>query len=149
MHGSIGTASQRVAAIIQRRNDTRGTWPGWVDTKNSNRCRGGLNSSSLRCFTERTRRTSSHAWGLAVLAALTGEFGSIQVQEGYDVSTREIILDFNSGGRDFTVRVSREYDEDYASGQVQEVRQLGSVLRASKDGRVRVKRTGLSRYDPT
>lgn len=81
----------------------------------------------------------------AVKAALAREFGAINVDEGYDVNTREVLLDFSADGRDFRVRVSSEYDKDYASGQLRvDLRRLGTLLRASKDGRARVMRTGIS-----
>ena len=86
----------------------------------------------------------------AVKAQLAREFGLTEISEGYDVTTRESIFDFHCEGRDFTVRVSREYDEDCASGQVHvDLRQLGSFLHASKDGRVRVMRSGISFFEVT
>ena len=54
----------------------------------------------------------------AVKAALLQEFGSIKIDEGYDSNTQEVLLYFQADGLDFKVRVSREYDTDYASGQI-------------------------------
>lgn len=54
----------------------------------------------------------------AVKAALLQEFGSIKIDEGYDSNTQEVLLYFQADGLDFKVRVSREYDNDYASGQI-------------------------------
>lgn len=80
----------------------------------------------------------------AVKAQLVREFGAISIGEGYDASTQEALLDFVSDGLDYKVRVSREYDDDYASGQLRvELGTLGTILRGSSSGRARVIRTGI------
>jgi hypothetical protein len=81
----------------------------------------------------------------AVKAALVRDFGAIKIDERYDSSTQEVLLDFRADKElDFRVRVSREYDEDYASGQVKvDLRRLGEILRASHSGRVQITRVGI------
>ena len=80
----------------------------------------------------------------AVKAELVREFGAINIEEGFDVNTQEALLDFKADGLDYRVRVSREYDDDYASGQLRvDLRGLGATLRASNNGRARVMRTGV------
>ena len=81
----------------------------------------------------------------AVKFALAREFGALIVDEGYDANTQEVLLDFTVNGRDFRVRVSREYDNDYASGQLRvDLRGLGALLLASKDSKARVTCAGIS-----
>jgi len=69
---------------------------------------------------------------------------TLKIDEGYDVNTQEVLLDFEADSRDFRVRVSREYDSDYSSGQIKvDLHGLAALLRASKDGRARVMRSGI------
>jgi hypothetical protein len=81
----------------------------------------------------------------AVKRELMREFGVIQIQEGRDKSTHEVLLTFVADkGLTYKVRVSREYDDDYASGQIKlDIRGLGKTLRSSTSGLVRVTRTGI------
>jgi hypothetical protein len=81
----------------------------------------------------------------AVKAEVMREFGAIQIEEGFDVNTQEVLLDFEADkGLTYRVRVSREYDDDYASGQIKlDIRGLGATLRSSTSGRARVTRSGI------
>ena len=80
----------------------------------------------------------------AVKAALVAEFGAINIEVDEDITTREILLYFSAEGRQFLVRVSRDYDEAFASGQVKaDLGHLGAMLRKSKDGTAVVKTDGI------
>jgi hypothetical protein len=71
------------------------------------------------------------------------EFGAIRIHQGYDVNTRDILIDFQSDRSGFRVRVSPEYDSDYASRLMTvDLQVLGALLRTSKNGRARVTRSG-------
>ena len=81
----------------------------------------------------------------AVRDALVRAFGSVRIDEGYDPSTMETVFDFIAEDRYFTVRVSREFDADYAPGQLWvDLAQLGRFLRASTHGKATVRRSGIS-----
>jgi hypothetical protein len=86
------------------------------------------------------------AEGVSVVkAAIVREFGAVSIREGHDSNTDSILLAFRADGRDFRVRVSREYDDDFASGQVKvDLKRLGATLRASKDGVASVTRAGIT-----
>lgn len=63
----------------------------------------------------------------------------LSIDHGFDTDTNEIRLDFTAGGRDFSVRIAHDYESEYASGPTQvNLKRLGVVLRASRDGVVRV-----------
>ena len=77
--------------------------------------------------------------------AIARDFGSVRIDEGENFDTKGTILRFTSEDRAFVVEVSYEFDADCASGQVRiNLHQLGEVLRASKDGRADVTRSGIS-----
>jgi hypothetical protein len=81
----------------------------------------------------------------AVKAELTSEFEISRCADHYDPETMSTVIGFQAEGRHFVVRVSEEFDEDYASGQVNvDLSTLGPLLRASKDGKARVTRSGIS-----
>ncbi len=81
----------------------------------------------------------------AVKAALVREFGAIAILEAYDLNTEDLLLDFEACGLGFRVWVSREYDDDFATGQIEVgLKELGALLRASKNGRARVTRAGIA-----
>jgi hypothetical protein len=81
----------------------------------------------------------------AVKDEIMSDFGSLDVVEGYDSNTMSTTLGFAAEGRHFVVRVSEEFDQDYGSRQVKvDLKQLGQVLRASKDGKATVRRSGIS-----
>jgi hypothetical protein len=76
--------------------------------------------------------------------ALKREFGAIRIHQGYDVNTRDILIDFQTNRSGFRVRVSPEYDSDYASRLMTvDLQVLGALLRTSKNGRARVTRSGI------
>jgi hypothetical protein len=80
----------------------------------------------------------------AVKAQLLRDFGAVKINEGFDVDMRDVLFDFDVEGLDYRVRVSHEYDSDYASGQLRvDLTGLGAILRGSNSGRVRVIRTGI------
>lgn len=74
----------------------------------------------------------------AVKAALIRDFGTIKIDEGFDSERQEVILRFREdGGLDYRVRVSKEFDEDYASGRSRiDLHGIGAVLRSSHGGRL-------------
>ena len=81
----------------------------------------------------------------AVKAQLVRDFGAINIDEGFDVNTQEVLLDFEADkGLPYRVRVSREYDNDYASGQLRvDLTGLRALLRTSNNGKVRIMRNGM------
>jgi hypothetical protein len=81
----------------------------------------------------------------AVRAQLVRDFGAIEIYEGYDANTQDTVLDFEADkGLPYKVRVSREYDDDYASGQLNvPLNRLGATLRASASGKVRILTNGI------
>lgn len=80
-----------------------------------------------------------------VKQAIAREFGPVKIDEGHDFDTKGAVLHFSSEGRTFAVEVTNEFDADYASGQVRvDLGDLGRVLRASKDGRAVVMRSGIT-----
>jgi hypothetical protein len=65
----------------------------------------------------------------------------IDVHDGSSLGT---VLKFSAEGRDFSVDVEWEFDEDYPNTQVRvDLKRLGPVLRASKTGKARVSRIGV------
>jgi hypothetical protein len=79
----------------------------------------------------------------AVKDALRRAFGSVPIKERLN-SDLDTVFDFSAKDRDFTVRVTREFDKDYASGQIRiDFAQLGPFLLASKDGKATVS-SGIS-----
>jgi len=80
----------------------------------------------------------------AVKAALIRDFGKIEIQQDHDIDTQDSILNFEVDLLPYQVRVTHEYDNEYASGQLNvDLSQLGSILRASNSGKVRVFRGGI------
>jgi hypothetical protein len=80
----------------------------------------------------------------AVKSEISIEFGSTVV-EHFDVDSMSTDLGFVAEGRNFAVRVSKEFDDDYPSGQLNiDLKLLGSILRASKNGKATVRTTGIS-----
>ena len=81
----------------------------------------------------------------AVKAQLVRDFGAIRIHEGFDTNTHDTLLDFEADkGLPYRVRVSREYDDDYASGQLNvPLDGLGATLRASTSGKVRILTNGI------
>lgn len=80
----------------------------------------------------------------AVKDAIMKQFALEHLTEGYDPDTLSSVIGFNAEGRDFSVRVSQEFDDDYASGQLTvDLSQLRKVLRAAKDGKAVVRRDAI------
>ncbi|MBS1852314.1 MAG: hypothetical protein JST79_15515 [Acidobacteria bacterium] len=81
----------------------------------------------------------------AVKAQLIRDFGAIEIHEYHDANTLDTVLDFDADkGLPYKVRVTREYDDDYASGQLNiPLDGLGATLRASASGKVRILRNGI------
>ena len=80
----------------------------------------------------------------AVKAALRRDFGKIEIHQDFDIRRREFILSFGANLLLYQVRVSADFDDDYASGQVNiELSRLGPILQASQSGKVRVFSTGI------
>ena len=81
----------------------------------------------------------------AVRAQLGRDFGAVEIHEGHDGNTQDTLLDFEANkGLPYRVRVSREYDDDYASGQLNvPLDGLGATLRASASGKVRIFTRGI------
>ncbi|MGB7436600.1 MAG: hypothetical protein WBR26_17115 [Candidatus Acidiferrum sp.] len=76
--------------------------------------------------------------------AIMEQFAVEDMVEGYDPEALCSAIGFNAEGRHFSVRVSQEFDDDYASGQVTvHLSELGEVLRRSKDGKAVVRRDGI------
>lgn len=81
----------------------------------------------------------------AVKCEIICEFRTTNIHEGYDTELTSTILGFVAEGRNFVVRVSDEFDEDFESGQITvDLGELGARLRASQVGKVIVKRGGIS-----
>jgi hypothetical protein len=80
----------------------------------------------------------------AVKAALERDFRGIKIHQNHDIDTGDCVLSFEADFLPYQVRVTREYDSDYASGQVNvDLSQLAAMLRASNSGKARVFRGGI------
>jgi hypothetical protein len=80
----------------------------------------------------------------AVKAALVRDFGPIEINEGFDSSSRDTLFSFEFDCLPYKVRVSEEYDTGYASGRSGvDLSTLGSSLKASSSGIAHVMRTGI------
>lgn len=80
----------------------------------------------------------------AVKAEITSVFKPTETQDGYDSILGEAVLYFAAEGRHFSVSVSKEFDGDYPNLQHNVgLNRLGQILRASKTGKVAVRRTGI------
>jgi hypothetical protein len=74
----------------------------------------------------------------AVEAVIDREFGPVNISKRIDPEIFSVVLSFKAEGRTFTVRVSDEFDEDFASGTTAGVDEPGSRLRTSASGNVAV-----------
>jgi len=81
---------------------------------------------------------------LAVKQKLTSGFGYIEFREMHDRNADSTLLAFESEGEFYSVRVSREFDDDFLSGTTASLWNLVTVLRASPAKKVIVKATGIS-----
>jgi hypothetical protein len=80
----------------------------------------------------------------AAKGAIMKAFAVDYLVEGYDPDALCSVIQFNAEGRHFAVRVSQEFDDDYASGHFAvNLSKLGEVLRSSKDGTAVVRRDGI------
>jgi hypothetical protein len=80
----------------------------------------------------------------AVRADLGREFRVTEFIEEPDLDLGATILRFAASGRHFAVRVSNNFNDDYASGQCRtDLRTLAPFLRASKDGTALVTSKGI------
>ncbi|MGH9488330.1 MAG: hypothetical protein ACRD04_12180 [Terriglobales bacterium] len=80
----------------------------------------------------------------AVWGVVEEAFYPTEVSERWDSEIDATVLSFSVEGRHFAVRVSREFDTDWASGQVEvNLAELPDRLRNSKDGRALVRRSGI------
>jgi hypothetical protein len=81
----------------------------------------------------------------AVRNEIAGQFDlSSDINERYDVDSMSTALSFKAEDRLFVVFISTEFDEDYPSGLLTDLAQLGDILRASKTGRATVRNSGIS-----
>jgi hypothetical protein len=80
----------------------------------------------------------------AVKSEIMYQFDAIFLAEHFDVDSTSTDIGFSAEGRNFVVRVSTEFDQDYEAGLHVDLEQLGLILRASKDGKVTVRTSGIS-----
>jgi len=80
----------------------------------------------------------------AVKQKLASDFGPIEFREMYDVNADSTLLAFDADGQSHSVRVSREFDDDFLSGTTASLWNLVTVLKASLVKKVIVKTTGVS-----
>jgi hypothetical protein len=80
----------------------------------------------------------------AVKEKLTSEFGPTEFRERDDVNADSTLLAFESEGQIYSVRVSREFDDDFLSGTTASLWNLVTVLKQSPDKKVIVATTGIS-----
>lgn len=80
----------------------------------------------------------------AVKHTILEQFAVEHMVEDYDSDAVCSVIEFDEGSRHFSVRVSQEFDDEYAFGQFKvNLSQLGEVLRRSKDGKAVVRRDGV------
>lgn len=80
----------------------------------------------------------------AVRAELAKEFRVSEFTESPDIDIDATILRFDAEGRHFTVRVSNNFNDDYASGQIRiRLNNLAPFLRESSTGRAFVTSKGI------
>ena len=80
----------------------------------------------------------------AVKQKLASDFGPIEFRERYDVNAYSTLLTFESEGQIYSVRVSREFDDDFLSGTTASLWNLVTVLKQSPGKKVIVTTTGIS-----
>lgn len=81
----------------------------------------------------------------AVKAELAKEFRVTDFPEDYNIDMGTTILRFESGGKHYTVEVSNNFRDDYASGQIRlDLKQIVPPLRASANGRIFVSSSGIA-----
>lgn len=80
----------------------------------------------------------------AIRIEIARAFGEVNPVEHQDPNTFDTVLGFAADGRRFVVRVSTEFDQDFASGQLTvDLTQLRAILFRSPNGTVAVRTTGI------
>ena len=67
----------------------------------------------------------------AVKQKLSSEFGRVDFREAFDRNADSTTLAFDAEGQIYSVRVSREFDDDFLSGTTVSLRDLIHVLKRS------------------
>jgi hypothetical protein len=80
----------------------------------------------------------------AVKQKLVSGFGPSEFREMYDTNTASTVLAFAFDGLQYSVRISREFDDDFHSGSTTSLWDLVTVLKASPSRNVVVKTDGIS-----
>lgn len=80
----------------------------------------------------------------AVKQRLGAGFGGAEIRGKYDINTDSTVLLFEWQNSTYRVRVSREFDDDYASGTTAGLSDLVEQLRTSPEHIASVKTTGIS-----
>jgi hypothetical protein len=85
------------------------------------------------------------AEGLEVVKqSILQQFAVEHLLESYDSHALCSVIEFDEGSRHFSLRVSQEFDDDYAAPEFNvNLSQLGDVLRNSKNGKAVVRRDGI------
>ena len=101
--------------------------------------------ASCEALSGATAKISGMGAGVqAVKQKLSSGFGPIEFCEVYDVNADSTSIVFESDGQSYSVRVSREFDDDFLSGTTASLWNLVTVLKASLGKKVIVKTTGVS-----
>jgi hypothetical protein len=72
---------------------------------------------------------------LAVKQKLESAFGAVDFREMFDRNSDSTVLTFNYRGQIYSVRVSREFDDDFLSGTTISLRDLVRELVAQQAGK--------------
>jgi hypothetical protein len=80
----------------------------------------------------------------AVKERLVAGFRGVEIRGKYDVNTDSTVLLFEWQNATYWVRVSREFDDDYASGTTAGLSDLVEQLRTSPENIASVKTTGIA-----
>jgi hypothetical protein len=80
----------------------------------------------------------------AVKQKLVSGFGPSEFREMFDTNTASTVLAFESDGLQFSVRISREFDDDFHSGTTTSLWDLVTVLKASPSRNAVVQTDGIS-----
>jgi hypothetical protein len=81
----------------------------------------------------------------AVKQKLVSGFGPCEFREIYETNTASTVLAFASDDLQYSVRISREFDDDFHSGTTTSLWDLLTVLKASPNRNVVVKTDGISK----
>jgi hypothetical protein len=80
----------------------------------------------------------------AVKRNLVSGFGPIEFREKFDHTADATALAFESQGQKYSVRVSQEFDDDFAAGTVGSLADLVVIVKASPGKKVPVQRRAIS-----